>query len=381
VPRQGRYELRVTNELEEVLYLDRLRLVAIDHPEDVLVFPDEGMTTPPKAERLLAARDPRAPRAFDHRGREVTERLREPDRVFVSDLPHERIRGYAKEHALTLDLSGLPPAHTRLLLTGWTDYAFSSDNVAAHQAGLRLLPPRLEVEQADGSWVTAVPQIGVPVGRPQTLVVDVAGGLGPSRRVRVVTTMRVVWDAAAVAAPAEDVVLAPVALEPLAAELRERGFSAEASPDGREPWVFDHARSSWLAPWKTLPGRYTREGDVRRLVGASDDRFVIAKPGDELALSFDAKALPALRRGFTRTFLLHGDGFSKEMDINSASPDVVLPLPFHGMKTYPYAEADVPSTVRKAFQDAETWNTRVVVRPIVPIELHAARGHRTDDPQ
>ncbi len=75
-PRQGRYELRVTNELEEVLYLDRLRLLAIDHPEDVLVFPNEGMTTPPKAERLFAARDPRTPRAFDHRGRDVTERLR-----------------------------------------------------------------------------------------------------------------------------------------------------------------------------------------------------------------------------------------------------------------------------------------------------------------
>jgi tetratricopeptide (TPR) repeat protein len=371
VPRQGRYELRVTNELEEVLYLDRIRLLAIDHPEDVLVFPDEGMTTPPKGERLLAARDPRTPRAFDHRGREVSERLRALDRVFVDELPNQRIRGYASEHALTLDLSGLPPSHTRLLLTGWTDYAFSSDNVAAHQAGLRLVPPRLEVEQADGAWVTAVEQIGVPVGRPQTLLVDVAGRLGPSRRVRVVTTMRVLWDEAAVAAPAGDVVLTPVALEPVQADLRERGFSAEASPDRREPWVFDYARASWLSPWKTLPGRYTREGDVRRLVAASDDRFVISKPGDEVVLSFDALALPALRRGFARTFLLHGDGFSKEMDINSASPDAVLPLPFHGMKAYPYAETDVPPDVRRAFEDTAEWQSRVVLRPITPIELFA----------
>jgi len=378
-PRQGRYELRVTNELEEVLYLDRLRLLAIDHPQDVLVFPDEGMTSPPKAHRLFAARDPRTPRAFDHRGRDVTDRLARLDRVFVDELPTERIRGYAKEHALTFDFTGLPPTHTLLLLTGSTDYAFSSDNVAAQQAGLALLPPRLEVERADGSWTTAVEQVGVPVGRPQTVVVDLAGRLGPSRRARIVTSMRVLWDAAVLAAKAGDVALAPAALEPVKADLRERGFSAEASPDRREPWLFDYARVSWLSPWKTPPGRYTREGDVRRLLTASDDRFVVSKPGDEMALSFDASALPALRSGWTRTFLLHGDGFSKEMDINSASPDAVLPLPFHGMRSYPYKEADLPPATRKALRENETWNSRVVARPITPIDLHTATRRVDND--
>ncbi len=228
-PRDGRYELRVTNELEEVLYLDRLRLLALDHPADVEVHPDEGMTDPPKPFRLFATRDPRTPRATDHRGRDVTARLARTDRSFVDDLPLERIRGYAKEHALTFDLSSLPPSHTVLLLTGWTDYAFSSDNVAAHQAGLASKPPRLEVEGADGTWTTAVEQVGIPVGRPQTIVVDLAGRLGPSRRARVVTSMRVYWDQAAVAAPAPDVALAPVALDPLRADLGERGFSAVAT--------------------------------------------------------------------------------------------------------------------------------------------------------
>jgi hypothetical protein len=368
-PRNGRYELRVTNELEEVLYLDRLRLLAFDHPADVLVYPDEGMTSPPKPFRLFAVRDPRTPRATDHSGRDVTARLAAIDRAFVDGLPLERVRGYAKEHALTLDLSSLPPSHTVLLLTGWTDYAFSSDNVAAHQMGLAAVPPRLEVERADGRWVTAVEQVGMPVGRPQTVVVDLGGKLGPSRRVRVVTTLRVYWDQAAVAAPAPDVALVPAALDPVRADLGERGFSAVATEG--EPLGFDYSRVSWRSPWKTMPGRYTREGDVRPLLAAADDVFVVSKPGDELTLSFDASALPAVGTGRARTFLLDSHGFSKEMDINSASPDIVLPLPYEGMKSYPYAEADVPPAVRRAAQQAEAWNTRLVVRPIVPIELYA----------
>jgi hypothetical protein len=102
-----------------------------------------------------------------------------------------------------------------------------------------------------------------------------------------------------------------------------------------------------------------------------DDVFVISKPGDELALSFDATALPGLRAGWTRTFLLHGDGFSKEMDVNSASPDTVKPLPWHGMPAYPYDEDDVPAAVRARWEQMEPWLTRRVVEPVMPLDLYA----------
>jgi hypothetical protein len=42
------------------------------------------------------------------------------------------------------------------------------------------------------------------------------------------------------------------------------------------------------------------------------------------------------------------------------------------MRAYPYDAADAPPAARKAAQAAEPWNTRLVVRPIVPIELYAA---------
>ena len=67
-----------------------------------------------------------------------------------------------------------------------------------------------------------------------------------------------------------------------------------------------------------------------------DDKFVVARPGDEVALAFDAELWARRPAGWTRTFLLHADGFSKEMNINSSSPDEAGPLPSHRMTAYPY---------------------------------------------
>src|SRR5262249_18126887 len=149
--------------------------------------------------------------------------------------------------------------------------------------------------------------------------------------IRVVTNMRIYWDQIQIGDAADERHVRIDSLEPPIALLRSRGFSLEWSPDGAQPPVYDYDRVAAESPWKTMPGRYTREGDVAPLLTRVDDRFVIARPGDEIAVSFDARALGAPPPGTRRTLLLYADGFSKEMDVNSASPDVVEPLPFHGM--------------------------------------------------
>ncbi len=116
-----------------------------------------------------------------------------------------------------------------------------------------------------------------------------------------------------------------------------------------------------------MTGRYTREGDVRELVMKSDDMFVIAAPGDEVRLEFDAADLPPLPEGWTRTFLLSADGFSKEMDINSATPDHVEPLPFHRMTAYPYPESERYPDTPEHRRYQETFNTRVIKKSVPTI--------------
>ena len=367
-PKDGRFEIRVTNELEEALFADRLQLLAIAHPRQIEVFPNEGMTEPPKAFRLHAVTDQRAPmRATDDHGHDVSDRIARVDRRYPDDFPLSPVRGYSTAHSLTLDLGPITRPSV-LLMTAWTDYAFSSDNLGAHQAGLSLTVPTLEIRDVSGAWRTAIADIGIPVGRPQTLVVDLAGRLrSGEHEVRIVTNMRIYWDQVLVATSGSTTGLQTIHLDPAIARLHARGFSAEGRPDGQEPPVPDYERVTPDSPWKVMPGRYTREGDVAPLLARADDMFVIAKPGDEVILSFDAAAAGPLPDGWTRTFLLLGDGFSKEMDINSASPDTVAPLPFHRMSRYPYTwpERYPESAEHRRYQD--TYNTRVVARPYPPL--------------
>jgi tetratricopeptide (TPR) repeat protein len=374
-PRNGRYEVRVTNELEEVVFIDRLHLVAVSHPGDVDVYPNEGLRSP--AERrpfaVTTVQQPQPPRrVLDHHGHDVLDRVKTLDRRFVDDFTLEAIQGYAEHHWVEIDLGvQASDARVTLLLTGWTDYAFSSDNVAAHQAGLPFRLPSLEVKNASGQWVTAIEEIGLPVGRPQTVVVDlsplVARGV---REVRIVTTLRVYWDQILVDA-STPAAFTRENIEAATAILKWRGFSAAVSPDGRDPWDYDYRRVSAWAPWKLMPGRYTREGDVRTLLSAVDDRFVIGAPGDEMALSFDAADVPPTPAGWTTTFFLFVDGFSKEMNLHSGSPDQVEPLPFHAMSGYPYPASDRYPESPEHQQYRAMYNTRVIGRQLPPLEIQA----------
>jgi Flp pilus assembly protein TadD len=372
--RDGRYELRVTNELEEVVYVDRVQLIAIDHPSDTEVYPNEGMTDPPRPFKLFTTRGARPPRsATDDHGHDVSGRIAKLDRQYPDDFDLLKTRGYAGTHTLTLDLGEPSNGRTLLLLTGWTDYAFSSDNVAGSQSGLSLRPPELQVKDSRGQWRTAIADIGIPVGRPQTIVLVLTGKFpAKSREVRIVTNMRIYWDQILVDTSSRAEPVAMTRMNSLTADLHWRGFSAEVSPDGREPFTYDYDRVTPRSPWKVMPGRYTREGDVRQLLARSDDMFVISKPGDEITLSFDATKLPPLRSGWKRTFLLYADGFSKEMDINSASPDYVAPLPFHAMTNYPYSERESYPMTREHLAYFERYNTRLVRSPLPPIESTAS---------
>lgn len=366
--RDGVYSLRLNNQLEEVIYFDAVKLLAVDHPAATEVYPNERLmpTAPFPDFKIYAVKGARPPiSAVDDERRDLLPLIKDIDRRYPEDFAKLPFKGYAREHAIELDLGNLKDAHRVLLLmTAWIDYADSTSNLAASQAGAKLIPPFVQVKNERGEWQTVIAQMGFPAGLPKTMTVDLTGKfLCQDTRVRIVTSMRIYWDQILVDTSAGNAPTKLTTLEPMRAELRWRGFPREYSPDGRKPLLYDYRIIESVAPWKAHAGNYTRFGEVRDLLIAPDDMYVITRNGDEMQVDFDASRLPVLPKDWRRTFLVYADGFGKDMDINSARPETIGELPFHGMKSYPYSATDRYPQDAKHQDYLRRYNTRTISAP------------------
>ena len=367
VPRDGWLRIKIAEPMDEVLYLDGLQLLAVDHPAEWSVYPDERFVVngpPPTQELLFLEKKRPAKLARDHRGNDVTERLLHADRRFVDSFHLRSWLGYAEEHWLELDFGALevaPKDRLILGLNGWTEYPYPESIYAAEQAKVAMLPPTLELPTAEGTW-KMWGELGFPAGLPRTMTRD-ATGLIPTGggKFRIRTNMQIYWDQLFIARLLEEketrdrsvVTTLPVGQ----ATLRNRGFAQEILPDGKPPIAYEDERTEPVAitRWK---GRLTKLGDVTELLKDRDDRFVLCGPGDEIEIGFDARRLPALPKGWQRSFVLRTTGYCKDTSPFTATGGTVGPLPNRGMPNYP--PTGQPSAAQQKY-DRE-WNTRQIGR-------------------
>jgi tetratricopeptide (TPR) repeat protein len=393
----GFYEVRITEELREVTYLDRVRLLALDHPAAVEVFTNEKFKSPPFPEfRLFGVeRKLRPRRAVDDRGRDQLPALLARDGVYAEGFRHT-LSGVAETHALELDFGPGAARDNRavLYLTGWVDWADGSTFRAASQEsreGLAL--PRLEVRDAAGRWRTAVADMGIPAGKPKTIAVDLTGKfLSASREVRIVTNLCVYWDEIFLGEESAPPLVRLTELPAAAADLRFRGFSRPViDPARRQPEEFDYQHWMAVSSWNPTPGLYTRYGDVRPLLARVDDELAILGSGDELRLRFAGGRggaggisgrggrggrLPALPSGWRRDFLLDVDGWAKDADPNTAYSQSVEPLPFHAMSAYPYPASERFPDDAAHRRWRAGYNTRPALRLLRPLAAAGLERHR-----
>ncbi|MHC4110497.1 MAG: CRTAC1 family protein [Planctomycetota bacterium] len=368
-PRDGEYILQVVEPIEEVVFFDEAKLIAVDHPVGTKVYPHEMMAVgaPPPPFEIFCIKDPIEPvRAVDHRGIDVTEKICMIDRCYagVTD-PDPRFTGFAEEHFVELDFGERlktvsPQSRLVLFLHGSVEYAYSSTNFAASQAGMRLRAPSVFAFR-NGTWIKLFHEVGYPAGIRHMMTLDVTGRVLPSdQRICISSNMELYWDRIFMASILEKPRFLVQEVSVKNADLHFLGYPRQYSPDGRHPNLYDYGSVDRAVAWKIMEGDYTRYGEVAELLEKADDCYVIMGRGEELTLRFSADAFGQVPAGFRRSFILKTDSFCKDMDLYSAHPDTVEPLPFHAMSNYPYGENEKYPDGEKWREYKEQFNTRGV---------------------
>jgi len=335
LPRDGRYEIKIGEPMEEIAYIDSARLHVHDLPPGWAMILDERMFTgggPQPTGAAIYYRDEnllRPVRAFNDRGEDVTEDVLAADRRAAPPGPLDsRFLGrLAVDHVLTLEFDRIiNPSGTQPVLVahGWVEYPYSQTLFAAWQAGADYRPPSLEA-YADGHWQPVFEHFGYPAGMPREMSLPLEQLPAGTTALRISGNWEVYWDKLAVAwaedAPAG---LAVHDLEIDHARVARTGFARRDTLAQRLPYYDYNDRSPF---WDTRhpTGFYTAFGPVEPLVTKANDAYAVFGPGEELHLEFVAPA--PVDGSWRREVILEVRGFAKDMDLYTKDGETVEPLP------------------------------------------------------
>jgi Flp pilus assembly protein TadD len=335
VPREGRYALKIAEPMEEIAYLDTLRLHVYDLPAGWNLALDERMHTgggPAPTGAPVFYREANVlelARAADDRGNDVTALLAQQDH-HAAPPGHRDPRFLARladEHVLELEfeapldtLAGQPV----LVADGWVEYPYSQTVFAAWQAGAAYAPPTLEAQAESGEWITIYEAWGYPAGMPREMSLPLEGLPAGTRRLRLRTNWEIYWDRIRVVGseprPQATALAVP---EMVAARVAKTGFARRVTYAQQRPY-YDYAERSPFWDTRYPSGFYTALGPVLPLVREQNDAFAVIGPGDELHVEF---AAPTEIPGHRRVLVLEARGYAKDMDMYTLDGETVGPLP------------------------------------------------------
>ena len=304
----GKLSLRFIEPMEEVNYIDQLRLVAVDHPENVEVNPDERfLDDPPFASgRVVASQGARLPLgAWDGEGHDVLDVLSQRDHQFASGFTPLPYDGFANLHSLTLDLGRVnAQSPLKLLMTGYVNYFSATSLYAAWQAGVKPISPYVEAQLPDGSWQRIRGRSRIPGGprahhcrRSDRQAAAGHASHPPDDNLEIYWDQVLIDNALQAESRTTEIPLAR-------ATEHFRGYPTQIEGTSPGDLDYDYDRVSLTGPFQHQRGNYTHFGDVTALVKGVDDRYAIFGSGEEIATEFDAIASAGLTAALEARLLL-----------------------------------------------------------------------------
>jgi len=380
----GFLSFRLMEPMEEVVYLDAVKLVAVDHPANEDVYPNEYFASnPPYPEfKVVTSTSAKPPAgAWDDKGNNLL-----PDLLahkYVGNFDLLPFKGFTKPHSLILDL-GEPyrGGPLRLLMHGEIEYFTATGMYAASQAGIEATAPYVEAEVRSTRvgrtflsdkgkttnlsdtnvrathWVKVIDDMGFPAGLRKTITADLSRKLPlGTTRIRITTNLQIYWDSILIDRSSQNRNYALREIPLANATLDFHGYprQIEDQPPGNVKYVYEQV--SRTGPYARQAGEYTRYGDVKPLLQSFDDKLAVFGSGEEVQLEFDPAKLPPLPKGWTRDYFFEANGYEKDMDFYAADGNTVEPLPFKQMGKYPYGGKSFPSD-REHIDYMLRYNTR-----------------------
>ncbi|CAN5356343.1 hypothetical protein BH09MYX1_BH09MYX1_36900 [soil metagenome] len=329
---------------DEIVYFDSARVTVIEHEPGYEILTSTSIewntlgTKDPQAFYALKTAGMRVPLSAIWTGgarrADVTGDLGRIDRIAAAHDIREA-NFYDVDFGAVKDVS-----HARVVIDGWK-YKEPRDL----RDGVKKEHPRLEVRQLDGTYKKAL-DIATPRGDDKPVSFDLSKVVFPTGRyeMRIVTGTHeagnAMWYVDRVrltedplgAVTQREIPIATAALSftgaPSEPSFGDHTHARIALDDGKGELTQD--QRTW--------GAFTRYGDVRDLLGTSDDRMVIMRRGDGVELRFDGIA-PATTGKEVTVFMMTDLLFKprKWLTAKVGTPltQNVEPLPYHGMGIYP----------------------------------------------
>ena len=354
------YDLTLTQNWDEIFYLDAAYLMVVDHPADVDVYSTmvEQYLDPDYMGKIytVSKNDQLTPiSAYNEKGEDALPLISEMDDVFTSGIDGITSPSWDNItwNRLTLDLGDLSDAEQiKLVVRGIVDWGSADDYntwidgffAQPVPNGTQITPPPyMEVKDASGNWVRVQESRQFPIppdGVARTFVVDLTG-LFPTDdfSLRISNFWNVTFDYIGVdTTPQRNVTITPI--EPEA-------YLYPAFPTN-----------------SNSEGNFTRYGNVTELVLNADDKFVIGRQGDEVSLKFpdDIGAPPEgmerdifffISLWFKDEYGNWGFGFGFTVD----------PLPFQNMSGFPYPPTESYPYDADHLAYLSNYNWRTITAP------------------
>jgi len=335
-PRNGYYDMTLTELVEEIDYIDSVKLLVVDHLPDVAVYTNYGTRKYNLDDRgtiYTVNKNPLNPVSAIYGGQDVVAQI-------SSDWE------YGIWNTLELDLGDLSNAkEIKLIVAGmvvWPSSEVTADWTAKFidQPGEPLFPVQyMEVKNENGNWVRVPDNRQFPMLRvdSQSFVVNLTGLFTTNNySLRINTFFDWRFDYIGVDTTSQHDILI------------QRVFPAYADL----AQVFETS-------YATSTGNFTRYGEVTELLFEPDDKFVIMRKGDGINFLFNATELEPVPEGMERDYFLFVSCWFKVPGLPYLD-FTVDPLPFHNMSCFPYPDTESYPFDEDHLSYLLEYNTRTV---------------------